>query len=74
MPEDDGGGGAAARDGFGGERYETREFQERVRDAYCAVVRPGVFLTLDASRSIDDLHAQVQCVGVWVCVEGLVHF
>ena len=56
MPDGD---GAAARDGFGGERYETREFQARVKDAFGAVVKPGVFLTLDASRSIDDLHAQV---------------
>ena len=44
------------RDGFGGERYEKTEFQREVVKNY-ELLRRDAWKCLDASRTIEDLHA-----------------
>ncbi|KAI8474401.1 MAG: P-loop containing nucleoside triphosphate hydrolase protein [Monoraphidium minutum] len=51
-------GTAAARGGFGGERYENEGFQEQVRAAF-SEVRDASFVDVDASGGIDDVHGRV---------------
>eukprot|EP00879_Flechtneria_rotunda_P019668 GHRR01020666.1.p1 GENE.GHRR01020666.1~~GHRR01020666.1.p1 ORF type:complete len:234 (+),score=50.28 GHRR01020666.1:85-786(+) len=54
---------AAARSGFGGERYETSAFQERVRAAF-KQLQDLSWVVMDASQSADAVHKQVSCCSV----------
>ncbi|RUP06162.1 putative thymidylate kinase [Jimgerdemannia flammicorona] len=49
---------AEKRGGFGGERYETKAFQKKVRDIFMDL-RDRSWKILDARVSIDELHARV---------------
>lgn len=63
---------AAARSGFGGERYENEEFQSQVRAVF-SEVRDSTFVDINASLSVDDVHAQVlseALEAVRRCAEG----
>ena len=52
---------AAAREGFGGERYETSEMQQRVAKHFAALRGPA-WRTIDAARTIDEVRADVERV------------
>ncbi|KAI4180379.1 MAG: hypothetical protein L6R41_007275 [Letrouitia leprolyta] len=55
-------GNAATRGGFGTERYETNQMQKMVRTLFMELLRaPKNFemVALDASRSIDEIHAKI---------------
>ncbi|GBF89531.1 thymidylate kinase [Raphidocelis subcapitata] len=49
---------AAARGGFGQERYENAAFQEQVRAAF-ASVRDASWVDVDASKGVDEVAAEV---------------
>lgn len=51
--------GAEGRPGFGQERYETAQFQGRVRDAFASLVQQGCWHVLDAGRDVQAVHADV---------------
>ncbi|KIY93034.1 dTMP kinase [Monoraphidium neglectum] len=53
-------GAAAARGGFGGERYEEAGFQEQVRGVF-AEVRDSSFVDVDASGSVEEVHQRASC-------------
>lgn len=50
---------AAARRGFGDDRYETTTFQARVSAAYAAIERRSPWHDVDATRDADDLAAEI---------------
>ncbi|TPX39178.1 dTMP kinase [Synchytrium endobioticum] len=52
---------AAGRDGYGTERYETPELQERVRTVFGALVEPS-WKILDAAAPVDVLADQVYAI------------
>ena len=49
---------ALEREQFGGERYETTEFQKLVKQQFCAMME-GSWRVLNAARTIDDLHKEI---------------
>ena len=49
---------ALEREQFGGERYETTDFQELVKQQF-SVMREGSWRVLNAARTIDDLHKEI---------------
>ena len=54
---------AAKRSGYGEEKYETREMQDRVRKLFNAVVASSDgedFVKIDAAQAPDEVHAQVR--------------
>ena len=53
---------AAKRGGFGEERYEKKELQDRVRQLFAAIRSSpdgDDFVTIDAGRSIDEVEASI---------------
>ncbi|KAH9125386.1 hypothetical protein AeMF1_003989 [Aphanomyces euteiches] len=50
---------AAKRAEYGQERYEKREFQDRVRENFFRIMEHEKWHVLDATRSIDELHQQI---------------
>eukprot|EP00696_Hemimastix_kukwesjijk_P006452 gnl/Hemi2/18168_TR6007_c0_g1_i1.p2 gnl/Hemi2/18168_TR6007_c0_g1~~gnl/Hemi2/18168_TR6007_c0_g1_i1.p2 ORF type:complete len:215 (-),score=50.41 gnl/Hemi2/18168_TR6007_c0_g1_i1:61-705(-) len=52
---------AATREGFGEERYETKEMQARVYKQYAALQGP-IWKVIDARSTIEGLHEQVKAV------------
>ncbi|WIA12179.1 hypothetical protein OEZ85_012250 [Tetradesmus obliquus] len=63
---------AAARAGFGGERYEKAEFQDRVRAVFQQLKEPS-WLVVDASQSVEQIHEQILAEALQVvrrCKEG----
>lgn len=59
---------SSARGGFGGERYEVAPFQQAVRAQFAALARsleaalPGLWVTLDAAGTIDEVHSRIRGV------------
>ena len=59
---------SSARGGFGGERYEVAPFQQAVKAQFAALARaisaaqPGLWVTLDAAGTIDEVHARIRGV------------
>ncbi|KAN0059840.1 Thymidylate kinase [Thecaphora frezii] len=58
---------AAVRGGYGQERYEKREFQTKVRNAFRLVANDveshgGKWMTVDAARSLDEVTREIQRV------------
>lgn len=54
---------AAKRGGFGEERYEKRELQDRVRQLFAEIRRTADgadFVTVDAGRSLEDVQAEIR--------------
>jgi dTMP kinase len=55
---------AAARGGFGQERYEKAELQRRVKDAFTLLQKDSKdasdWRTIDASMPIEEIHWQIQ--------------
>eukprot|EP00877_Chromochloris_zofingiensis_P009830 jgi/Chrzof1/50/Cz01g01200.t1 len=49
---------AGARDGFGEERYEQADFQEKVKHCF-DLIKDESFVTLDATLSIEQLYQQI---------------
>jgi dTMP kinase len=52
---------AGGREGYGGERYEKREMQERVRGVFEEVRRrePGEWTVVDASAGVEEVAERV---------------
>ncbi|KAF0687578.1 Aste57867_20697 [Aphanomyces stellatus] len=53
---------AAKRAAYGEERYEKREFQERVRATFFRIMEHEQWHVLDATQSINELHAAIKAV------------
>uniref|UniRef100_A0A8V1A2Y9 dTMP kinase n=1 Tax=Gallus gallus TaxID=9031 RepID=A0A8V1A2Y9_CHICK len=55
---------AAARGNFGGERYENGAFQEKVLQSFRHLMKEKTlnWKTMDASKSIEDLHREIKTV------------
>lgn len=51
----------ASRGGFGMERYESSEFQERVCKNY-DLLRDASWVQVDCSRSVEDVHREIESV------------
>ncbi|KAJ3316886.1 hypothetical protein HDU93_004243 [Gonapodya sp. JEL0774] len=49
----------ASRPGFGGERYENIDMQEKVREIFREMQSAGSWEIIDAKRSIDVIHADI---------------
>ncbi|KAF9031250.1 thymidylate kinase-like protein [Hymenopellis radicata] len=60
---------ARARGGYGAERYEKEELQEKVRGVFGVLCEEGKedWVTIDAGRDVDEVGEDV-----WRCVEGFV--
>ncbi|KDO26646.1 thymidylate kinase [Saprolegnia parasitica CBS 223.65] len=51
---------AAKRSAYGEERYEKREFQDRVRDNFFRIMATEKWHVIDATKSIQEIHATIQ--------------
>ncbi|KAF6260509.1 thymidylate kinase-domain-containing protein [Scenedesmus sp. NREL 46B-D3] len=63
---------AAARAGFGGERYERADFQDKVRAVFQQLKEPN-WLVVDASQTMEQIHEQILAEALQVirqCREG----
>ncbi len=72
---------AAARAAYGEERYETREFQERVRENFFQIMASSslsceenhnTWHVFDATRSIEELHEEIKAA-VHACIAQVTH-
>lgn len=64
---------AAQRGGWGEERYEKREFQDRVRQLFTEIRNTpdgADFVTVDAGKSLDNVETEIQ-QHVDVCFESV---
>ena len=52
---------AQKRAGFGGERYERKEFQEQVAKNY-QILKEDDWKVIDASKTIEDLHEEIKAL------------
>ncbi|NWX14763.1 KTHY kinase, partial [Aegotheles bennettii] len=55
---------AAERGNFGNERYENSSFQEKVLQSFYRLMKDETlnWKTVDASKSIEDLHREIKCI------------
>ncbi|NXX75001.1 KTHY kinase, partial [Urocolius indicus] len=55
---------AAKRGDFGNERYENSSFQQKVLESFCQLMKDRTlnWKTMDASKSIEDLHREIKSI------------
>ncbi|KAG0262414.1 hypothetical protein DFQ27_002340 [Actinomortierella ambigua] len=61
---------AEKRGGFGDERYEKRELQEKVRALFLQRLRGKEWTVIDARQSVEAMHAQILAASMAVIEQG----